>query len=336
VRPELIRLLNLTERVGRDPLLTQASTGNSSAKLDGVLWIKASGKWMADARAEGFLIPLDLADVLEECRRQVDPAERFEGASLETALHATLPQRMVLHLHCINTIAWAVRADAEKQLGRRLEGLAWQWIPYAPSGLALAREMERAMAARPATDLFVLGNHGLVICGNDAESLEGLLNEVRQRLAIVPRKPRPADYEGLTEISRGSRWRLPKDDAVHALGTDKMAQAILAGGMLYPCQAIFSDCGTPDVFRPIACRCVEPGWLSRLAERPFVIVDGRGVLVSETIGPAELAMIRGLAQVVQRLSPETPLRYLTEGEIAAIPRHVASRYRELANLVDRV
>ncbi len=46
IRAELRPLLELTERVGSDPLLTQASTGNSSVKLDGILWIKASGKWM--------------------------------------------------------------------------------------------------------------------------------------------------------------------------------------------------------------------------------------------------------------------------------------------------
>ncbi len=39
IQAELQSLLELTQRVGHDPLLTQASTGNSSAKLDGVLWI---------------------------------------------------------------------------------------------------------------------------------------------------------------------------------------------------------------------------------------------------------------------------------------------------------
>ena len=134
---ELQPLLELTQRVGSDPLLTQASTGNSSAKLDGVLWIKASGKWMADALRDDILIPLDLAEVVRECLRQgVDPAERYPSASLETAMHAVLPHRVVLHVHCVNTIAWAVRNDAPIQLQRRLEGLRWQWIPYVAVGPA--------------------------------------------------------------------------------------------------------------------------------------------------------------------------------------------------------
>src|SRR5258707_10725355 len=123
---ELDRLLDLTARVGRDPLLTQASTGNSSIKLDGVLWIKASGKWMADAVHEDILIPLDLAEVQACLKQRRDPAERYSRASIETAMHAVMPHRVVLHVHCVNTIAWAVRQDAQVQLERQLHGLRWQ------------------------------------------------------------------------------------------------------------------------------------------------------------------------------------------------------------------
>src|SRR5882672_5501866 len=87
---ELQPLLELTQRVGSDPLLTQGSTGNTSAKLDGVLWIKASGRWMADAQREDILMPLDLAEVVTQCMRQgVDPTQRYPSASLETAMHAS-------------------------------------------------------------------------------------------------------------------------------------------------------------------------------------------------------------------------------------------------------
>src|SRR5258707_6237334 len=175
VQAELQALLKLTQRVGSDPLLTQASTGNISAKLNGVLWIKASGRWMADALRDDILIPLDLAEVVTEClRKGVDPGEQYPSASLETAMHAALPHRVVLHVHCVNTIAWAVRNDAPCQLQRRLEGLRWQWVPYTESGLPLSREIERALSACPDANLFVLGNHGLVVVGENAKSVEDL------------------------------------------------------------------------------------------------------------------------------------------------------------------
>jgi rhamnose utilization protein RhaD (predicted bifunctional aldolase and dehydrogenase) len=87
---ELTSLRELSARIGSDPLLTQASTGNSSIKLEGVLWIKASGKWMADAIHEDILIPLDLAEVRERVKQTIDPAERYTRASIETAMHAVL------------------------------------------------------------------------------------------------------------------------------------------------------------------------------------------------------------------------------------------------------
>jgi rhamnose utilization protein RhaD (predicted bifunctional aldolase and dehydrogenase) len=310
VHAELQPLLELTHRVGLNPLFTQASTGNSSVKLDGVLWIKASGRWMADALRDDFLIPLHLAEVAGCLRRNIDPAERYPRASLETAMHVALPQRVVLHVHCVNTIAWAVRNDAPILLQSLLDGLRWQWIPYVASGLPLAREVERAQRAHPDTNVFVLGNHGLVIAGEDAAIVEALLTDVKVRLALPPRQAHPADYAALMEICDGSFWELPDDDGLHALGTDRTSQKIMAGGFLYPCQAIFSG-----------SRCGKP---------PFQTVEGRGVVVSNSILPAELAMLSGLAQVVQRLNASAPLHYLTEAEVSGLAGHVTDRYRELA------
>ena len=328
---ELEPVLDLTERVGRDPLLTQASTGNSSVKLGGVLWIKASGKWMADAMEDDILIPLDLAEVVTDClRRNVDPADRYPGASVETAMHAALPHRVILHVHCVNTIAWAVRKDARLQLRHRLEGLRWQWVPYVASGLPLSRQIESALSADPDADIFVLGNHGLVVGGDDARRVEDRLNEVTRRLAIPARWAHPAKYSALAEMSQDSPWDLPDDDAVHALGTDPAAKAILARGLLYPCQAIFSDSWTAELFRSIPYPPPGHGWQDRYGGRPFLIVDGHGVIVARSMAPPDLAMLSGLAQVVQRVDSSAPLHYLTNAEIAAISHEAGHHYRELA------
>jgi rhamnose utilization protein RhaD (predicted bifunctional aldolase and dehydrogenase) len=265
---------------------------------------------MADALRDDIFIPLDLAEVTECLRQGIDPAGRCPSASIETAMHAALPHRVVLHVHCVNTIAWAVRRDAPIQLRSRLDGLPWQWIPYVASGLPLARAIEGALSAHPGATVFVLGNHGLVIAAETVENVEALLSEVRKRLAIVPRMGRPADYAGLLEICAGSPWDLPKDDGLHRLGTDPVSQAILAGGLLYPCQAIFF--GFP------------------YSSGPVMTIKDRGVVVSTSIEPAELAMLLGLAQVVQRIGASAPLRYLTEAEVAPLLSQGTSRYRELA------
>ena len=108
----------LSARIGRDPLLVQASSGNTSLKADGVLWIKASGKWLAHAEREEGLVPLDLAEVRACVRRNVEFAGTYTSPlgnalrpSIETAMHAVLPQRVIIHVHSVNAIAWAVRQD---------------------------------------------------------------------------------------------------------------------------------------------------------------------------------------------------------------------------------
>src|SRR5690349_4112909 len=170
VRSALDPLVRLSARLGRDPLLVQASSGNTSIKLDGVLWIKASGKWMADADRQEMFVPVPLAEAREQLARHSDllagssPSQapsKLMSASIETFMHAVLPYRVVVHAHSVNTIAWAVQQDAESELAERLSGLRWQWIPYVPSGRPLASEMEEVASRRPDSDVFVLGNHGL-------------------------------------------------------------------------------------------------------------------------------------------------------------------------------
>lgn len=288
---------------------------------------------MVDAMDQEIFIPLEMTEVFNEClEKGVDPADRFPGASIETAMHAVLlPHRVVLHVHSVNTIAWAVREDAAVQLQHRLNGLPWQWVPYVASGLPLAQAIEDSLRACPDSDVFVLGNHGLVIGGEDCYAVEALLFELERRLAILPRMAQPPDYAALEELCQGSSWDLPEDDQVHALGTDAISRAILSGGLLYPCQAIFANSSAPDLFRPIPCPDLRDESLRQYRNPPFLIVEGRGVLVSRTMKPAELAMISGLAQIVQRVHAGNSLRYLSEDEVATGCNMTGAHYRELAN-----
>jgi rhamnose utilization protein RhaD (predicted bifunctional aldolase and dehydrogenase) len=327
---ELARLRDLSARIGGDPLLTQASTGNTSIKLDDVLWIKASGRWLADAKHEDILVPLDLCEVKRYISRQVDPAEIYACASIETAMHAVLPHPVVLHVHSVNTIAWAVRADARLRLQRQLDGLCWQWVPYVPSGLPLAQEIERAMSLSADANVLVLGNHGLVIAGANCEEVTQLLSEVERRLAIRPRPTVAADYQRLDQIIEGSSWGLPEDDGIHALAIDLVSQAILSGGILFPCQSIFCNSTSREMFQAVQCPLSIDQCDSLYRARPFLMIEGRGVIVKKTMTSSQRAMMSGLAQVVQRINSSAPIHYLSDQEVEYSARTIASRYLEKA------
>ena len=150
--------------------------------------------------------------------------------SIETAMHAVLPHRVVIHVHSINTIAWAIRSDGIEKLTARLRGLHWQWIPYSASGIPLAREIELAMAKAKNANVFILANHGLVVCGQDCTAAEELLCEVERRLVIPPRSFPMADRAVLGNTARFSGWQYPDYDSLHALGTDKAALKINPNG----------------------------------------------------------------------------------------------------------
>jgi rhamnose utilization protein RhaD (predicted bifunctional aldolase and dehydrogenase) len=333
-------LLELSAKLGVDPQLVQANNGNASLKVDGVLWIKASGKCLANATWEQTFVPVELEAIRGSLRNNLEIARTVPRASslrpsIETAMHAVLPHPVVVHVHSINTIAWAIRADGPEQLEKRLAGLHWQWVPYVPSGVPLAREIEQLLRKAPETDVFILGNHGLVVCGADCEAVEALLGEVERRVAIAPRSSPEPSAALFAVISRSSRWKFPEAQALHALGTDAISRAILRKGVLFPCQIIFL--GPKLTVLP----CSVP--LSRLeayfnneAEAPsYAIVEGGGVIVSENIHRAEYETLLGLMEVVQRVEASAPLRYLTEAEVSNILSDGTHNYRESVLSGDR-
>jgi hypothetical protein len=193
----------------------------------------------------------------------------------------------------------------------------------------LAEKIEKLLSAAPETNVFILGNHGLVICGNNCEGAEALLDEVERPLAIIPRPSPEPDAALLAVLSGCSHWRFPDIPAVHALGTDPVSRMILRGGVLYPCQAIFLGPRIPMV--PFSVPLSHfAGYSNGEAEAPtYAIIEGGGVVVNKKINSAEYATLVGLMQVVQRVEEFAPLRYLTVTEIASVLGDWTNRYREL-------
>ena len=334
---ELTSLLDLSARVGGNPLLVQASNGNTSIKLDGTLWIKASGKWLARATEEDMFVALELAEVKESVRNDGEGASRnskkaSKSPSIEMPMHAVLRHRVVVHVHSINAIAWAIRMDGPDQLKERLAGLQWRWIPYTASGVPLAREIEKAVADAPETNVLILGNHGLVVCGRNCRAAEELLWEVERRIAIPPRRSPKPDVTVLEMIARVSGWQFPVADSLHALGTDSVSRKILGGGVLYPCQAIFLG-RTMPLFPPAIV-------VSKFTERlngkdkipSFVAVERSGVMLNESMNEAERATLIGLAEVTQRTAESAQLRYLQDWEVENILSNGAESYKEVVEL----
>jgi rhamnose utilization protein RhaD (predicted bifunctional aldolase and dehydrogenase) len=331
---ELADLRALSARIGSDPLLIQGAGGNTSLKADGILWIKASGTWLAHALESDIMVPVEIAPLLDAVS-SVDPAaERAEqfvvpglGASglrpsIETTVHALMPQRVVVHVHCVNTIALAVRTDCKAELATRLDGLNWALVPYARPGLPLALAIAEHSSKRP--DVLVLANHGLVVAAETVDAAEALLNDVTQRLATEPRSAPPADMEKLRALAVAT-FRPPESDAAHAVATDPASTEIAARGSLYPDHVIFLGEGSAIALPGEDAQAV----VARLGATPVSIVfPGIGVLMRGDATPSADAMARCLADVAARIPPGAPLRVLTAKEHLQLTDWDAEKYRQ--------
>jgi len=320
----LDQLRTLSGRVGADPSLVQAAGGNTSVKHGGVMWIKASGTWLRDAASRDIFVPIDhvaLRDALARHDPAADACLPFVRAdlnatglrpSIETSVHALMPQRVVVHVHCVNTIAWAIRADAEERLRERLEGLAWAFVPYARPGLPLAQNMVTRL--RPDIHVLVLGNHGLVVAADTVEQAERLLAQVTARLSRQPRPLIPPHHDALTARAAGTPYRLAHDLQTHALATDALALTVAARHVYYPDHVVFLGVGVAT---------------DLASEAPIVAVPGEGVLVRADAKPAAEAMARCLADVMRRVERGAPLVPLTADDIDRLVNWDAEKYRQV-------
>ena len=117
---EIDALKACSVRIGNDPLLIQGPGGNTSVKLGDTMWIKASGTLLRDALTAETLVPTRwkaIRDAVADDPARADRPYEFqiEGTlrpSIETSLHAVLPQAVVIHVHCVDTIAIAMQRNA--------------------------------------------------------------------------------------------------------------------------------------------------------------------------------------------------------------------------------
>lgn len=336
---ELDALKVLSARIGADPLLTQAAGGNTSLKVDGTLWIKASGTWLSQALERDIMVPVETAPLLDAVAA-VDPAaeepQRFTVASLnasglrpsiETTVHALMPQRVVLHVHCVDTIALAVRADCVEEAAPRLSSLDWAYVPYVRPGLPLALAISEHRARRP--DVLVLGSHGLVVAAETVAEAAALLDDVKARLWIAPRPAAPADEGRLSAYSAaladaGVAYRMPASDAAHAAATDPVSTEIAARGSLYPDHVIFLGEGSAIASPGEAAAAL----LDRVGAPPVsILLPGAGVLMRADAEAGADALARCLADVTARIPAGAPVRVLTAEERLQLTDWDAEKYR---------
>ncbi len=316
----------VSAQLGSDPLLVQAAGGNTSIKLEGVMWIKASGTWLRDAAEKEIFVPLDLKSLTEALRDGNPDCESCTAfvrqdlnpqglrPSIETSVHGLMSQKVVLHVHCVNTIAWMILKGAQEKVVPLMTGLNWAFVPYARPGLQLSRAIRAVIL--PETNVLLLQNHGLAVAGGTVAEAAQLLREVVGRLRRNVQSLPPVNLPALRQ-SAPEGFHAPANVNAHGFALLPWATFLACYNVYYPDHAVFL--GTQMPSGP------QPG-------SPVVVLPGQGVFIRNDARPAVESMLGCLTDVFSRLSPSDELKALTPEEIALLLNWDAEKYRQSLKL----
>jgi rhamnulose-1-phosphate aldolase/alcohol dehydrogenase len=193
--PEVLALLERSNRLGSDPANTNYAGGNASAKAEvadpvtrqpvELLWVKGSGGDLGTLTGAGLaVLRLDrlraLAGVYPGVEREDEMAAALDyclhgrgGAvpSIDTAMHGLVEAAHVDHLHPDAGIALACAADGEA-LTRRCFGDRVAWVPWRRPGFQLGLDIAAIHRAHPEAIGVILGGHGITAWGATSEECE--------------------------------------------------------------------------------------------------------------------------------------------------------------------
>jgi rhamnose utilization protein RhaD (predicted bifunctional aldolase and dehydrogenase) len=252
--------------------------------------------------------------------------------SIETSVHAILPHAVVAHIHCVETIALAVRTDAPDLIAEKLRGLddvVWALVPYYRPGLPLAKAIRESAHAE--VNVLVLANHGLVVSGESVKEVETRLDRVCRALATEPRRRQTPDLDALRVCVTGSDYRLPENSDVHALGLDSVSLSLARGASLYPDHVIFLGPGVvtvSDVATGSALRLEK--W--RDAPPPMLVLPGKGAVLHRSTNASADAMALCLADVVARIPSQAQIERLTQAQEYELTHWEAEKFRQLLDV----
>ncbi|WP_299820150.1 class II aldolase/adducin family protein [uncultured Roseibium sp.] len=343
--PEFTALRAVSAELGSDPLQVQGPGGNTSIKSGDLMWVKASGTWLSDALSTDLFVPVyheALTEALAADDGRADDVGPFTcreenpsglRASIEATVHASMPATVVLHTHCVATIAAAVRTDAPAFVKSKLAGLPYAFIPYAKPGIDLARAIREH--APGGTQILILGNHGLVTCGATVTEAHNLLQEVSARLAPSSLAGSAGIDDAFQDRLSGSGWIPVPHGPTQKIAHNARLLMLADGRTLYPDHLVFLGPGVTIVREGEQLTDV----LDRAGQQQFpsklVIVPGHGVAMPDTATASDIALARALGDVLVRIAPQATVSRLSEDQEAELLDWDAEVYRQSLNKAGR-
>lgn len=322
--------------LGQDPLLVQGAGGNVSWKDGDTLWIKGSGTWLANAKVADIFVPVDLQKITSAISQgnfsvipELTTSSNFHP-SIETILHALLPQKIVIHLHAINLLTLLVNKDAKniiEKISKNLD-LRSSFIEYFKPGAELAQAIDVAMKAQEGIQILFLKNHGIVVGGNSILGLRSILREVLNSCSTM------MAFEPMKVAARLPKVPAKAKEAYRAIedmDIQQLAQNSLffnrleSDWALYPDHVVFL--GSRAYFYESWREFFEKNNLVQILPE-LIFIKNEGVFVSPNFGLSKAVQLRCYYDVISRIPASVVLNPLSEFDIATLLNWDAEKLRQ--------
>ena len=333
IRKELKDLVDLSLFLSSSLDLIQGAGGNTSVKDGHIMWVKASGCWLSDAKNKEIFTPLDRNAVLDKIMQgEEDLAstqvlqEKYQSLrpSIETTMHALMRHKFVAHVHSVNVIAYAILTNGKELISEKLDKINWLWVPYVRPGLPLSKILNVMNVSD--FDVIILANHGLVIGGSSKDEVLDTLAQVEKKL-FRPVRTNLIDIDKikLQHLVENLEYKLPKYDLCHSLAKDKLSLEIMGKNPLYPDHVIFLGPGAVPI---MSLEEFSDKASSTSFNYKVVVIKDIGVVVHQDLSENAEEMLHCLTNVLLRLQPNDKLQHLTQSEEAELLGWDAEKYRK--------
>jgi rhamnose utilization protein RhaD (predicted bifunctional aldolase and dehydrogenase) len=330
------KVIEFLQSIGHNPLLVQGSGGNVSWKDGDVLWVKASGKWLAHCGDQEIFVPVDLLSLKRSLQAgDYSATPRTIGAtllrpSIETLLHVLMPHRIVVHLHPVEVLSHLICADSEARTRKLLNQITqWAYIEYCKPGAELAKATAHALWENPEANVLILENHGIVLGGQNILEVEALLEGLLRCFTREPRtQDRPSPDPLIAHFVDHSSYNPINDKEINWLVYDDRYFAYLSlAWALYPDHVVFlgprAECyDSFELWREEAGTSIQ--------KSDVVFIRDCGVWVRKDFSQAKQQQLRCYFDVVSRLDTNDQVRTLSPEQIAILMGWEAEHYRQKA------
>ena len=327
-------LIEITEKIGKDINLVQGPGGNISYKHNGFMYVKASGTKMSDVKKKNIFVKTDYRKIIKAIESEDKDLKQNYLAdndsmrpSIETSMHALMPHKCVLHVHCVNTLSWVIQENYHKKISYLLKDENWSSIPYIKPGISLSKEIKN-LIKKNKTDVILLSNHGIVVGSNTPEGAYSITKRISEKLYLGELKSTKILLKDFDKYLSLKKYKLPKYEYVHNIAFSNHHSIIAANGDLFPDQIVFLKNGIKIIESISDLKSLLT--LSN-EKHPVILIPNQGLLVPNNFKEVNEITLLGLAMVISRIPQNSSIKYLTKKDRSELLNWDLEKLRQKMN-----